>query len=55
LIIDGDDIGFVDVGRLAAADRHRDLALVVRALPALSVPGADPARIAWFQLLDEFY
>jgi aminoglycoside phosphotransferase len=55
LIIDGDEIGFVDVGRLAAADRHRDLALVARALPSLTMPDADPARIAWFQLLDELY
>lgn len=55
LIVDGDQIGFVDVGRLAAADRHRDLALVARALPALSLPDSDPTRITWFQLLDEFY
>lgn len=55
LIVDGDEIGFVDVGRLAVADRHRDLALVARVLPSLSLPGADPARIAWFQLLDELY
>lgn len=55
LIVDGIEIGFVDVGRLAVSDRHRDLALVARTLPTLSLPGADPARIAWFQLLDEFY
>jgi aminoglycoside phosphotransferase len=55
VIVDGDELGFVDVGRLAVCDRHRDLALVARELPALRLPDADPARLAWFQLLDEFY
>ncbi|GIF72854.1 hypothetical protein Asi02nite_23720 [Asanoa siamensis] len=56
--------GVLDVGRLGVADRHNDLAIATRNLgarwsPALlaayGLPAPDPARIAFYRLLDEFY
>jgi aminoglycoside phosphotransferase len=59
--------GFVDLGRAGVSDRHRDLALAARSLAhnfgAEWVPllfqeygqSPDPAKIEFFQLLDEFF
>ncbi len=63
--------GIVDTGRLGVADRHTDLALVTRSLTSQRLNpqygaahadrfltrygGADPARIAFYRLLDEFF
>jgi aminoglycoside 3'-phosphotransferase-2 len=60
--------GFVDVGRAGRADRHRDLALAARSITynlgaawvapffahyGLAAP--DPAKLAFFELLNEFF
>ena len=59
--------GVVDVGGLAVADRYQDLALVTRDLlgwspahaerflTAYGVDVADPAKLAFYRLLDEFF
>jgi aminoglycoside phosphotransferase len=61
--------GIVDVGRLGVADRHLDIALLTRsaASPAnlgygtdlatwvIAESGADPWRIEYYSLLDEFF
>jgi len=60
--------GVVDVGRLGATDRHNDLAIATRDLAArwsdaaaarflaaYGVPEPDPAKIAFYRLLDEFF
>ena len=59
--------GLVDLGRLGVGDRHRDLALVLRDVAEyfgnagvarfLARYGrpADPARLAFYTLLDEFF
>ncbi|MEV0714699.1 APH(3') family aminoglycoside O-phosphotransferase [Asanoa sp. NPDC050611] len=64
----GRPTGVVDVSRLGVADRHNDLAIATRNLTARWSPAAaaallaaygrthpDPAKIAFYRLLDEFY
>jgi aminoglycoside phosphotransferase len=61
--------GFIDWGYAGVADRHQDLAMAVRSitwnlgpewvqpfLDAYGLPGGpNPAKIEFFQLLDEFF
>lgn len=62
--------GLIDLGRLGVADRHQDLALATRSLGPINGqygPGsagrllrryprpADPRRLAYYRLLDEFF
>ncbi|GAA1871302.1 APH(3') family aminoglycoside O-phosphotransferase [Asanoa iriomotensis] len=55
--------GVVDVSRLGIADRHNDLAIATRSkttdaeplLRAYGLPHPDPAKIAFYRLLDEFF
>jgi aminoglycoside 3'-phosphotransferase II len=67
VLIDGDDVSFVDLDRAGVGDRHLDLAIAARSLtynwgeqwvPLLfehygQFP--DPDRIAWYRLLDELF
>jgi aminoglycoside phosphotransferase len=67
VLIDGDDVGFVDLDRAGVGDRHLDLAIAARSLtynwgeqwvPLLfehygQFP--DPDRITWYRLLDELF
>ncbi len=68
LMLHGDAFaGFVDCGRLGLADRHQDLALACRSIrhnlgeacvgQFLAAYGAahDPARLSFYQLLDELF
>ena len=67
LSADGAVAGFVDVGRAGVADRYQDLALAARSIAynfGDAYVGAffaaygidpDPKRIAFYQLLDEFF
>lgn len=53
----------IDVARLGVSDRHRDIALVHRALDEEAVAAFDraygltprPEMLAWYRLLDEFF
>lgn len=60
--------GFIDCSRLGVADRHQDLSLacwsiefnlgrqwVAPFLDLYGLPGADTAKLAYYQLLDEFF
>ena len=54
--------GILDVGRLGIADRHLDVALLTRSLASAELAawvceqtGADPWRIEYYCLLDEFF
>ncbi|TSE13131.1 aminoglycoside 3'-phosphotransferase [Mesorhizobium intechi] len=60
--------GFIDCGRLGVADRHQDLALACRSigynlgeawiepfLEQYGPPEAEPAKLSWYRLLDEFF
>ncbi|MEU4805653.1 aminoglycoside 3'-phosphotransferase [Actinosynnema sp. NPDC023587] len=62
--------GILDVGRLGIADRHLDVALLTRSMSAVDLnpgygpasaawvarrTGADPWRIEYYRLLDEFF
>jgi aminoglycoside 3'-phosphotransferase-2 len=68
VVIEGTQFtGFVDCGRLGVADRWQDLALALNSLhwdigpehqeAFLAAYGidVDPGKIAWYQLLDEFF
>lgn len=69
LLVDGERFtGFVDCSRLGLADRWQDLALALRSLERNCGPGLagtllaayglgaiDEPRLAWYQLLDEFF
>jgi aminoglycoside phosphotransferase len=58
---DGTPTGVLDVSRLGVADRHKDLAIATRSarspelLAAYGLPDPDPAKIAFYRLLDEFF
>lgn len=65
---DGAFTGFVDCGRLGVADRYQDLALACRnlarnfgaaytplLLEAYGLDDPDPQKLAWYNLLDEFF
>lgn len=60
--------GFIDCGRLGVADRHQDLALACSSirynigetwiepfLERYGPPQAEPAKLSWYRLLDEFF
>jgi aminoglycoside phosphotransferase len=67
LSADGEVAGFVDLGRAGVADRYQDLALAARSIAynfgdacvatffAAYGIDPDPRRIAFYQLLDEFF
>ena len=67
ILRDGAVAGFIDVGRAGVADRHQDFACAARSIaynygeqfvaPFFEAYGMapDPARIAFYQLLDEFF
>lgn len=69
IMIEGNRVsGFIDLGRAGVSDRYRDLALVRRSLIRncgerwvtpffrdYGLPAPDEAKLAFYQLLDEFY
>lgn len=68
MLHEGQLSGFVDLGRSGIGDRYRDLALAARSISrnlgprwiapffhAYGLSAPDPAKLAFFQLLDEFF
>lgn len=67
IVRDGAVAGFIDIGRAGVADRHQDFACAARSIaynfgeefvaPFFAAYGMapDPARIEFYQLLDEFF
>ena len=68
LIHQGQLSGFVDIGRAGIGDPYRDLALAARSISrnlgaawvapffaAYGISSPDPGKLAFFQLLDEFF
>lgn len=68
MVTQGRFSGFIDCGRLGVADRHQDLALACWSirynigetwiepfLERYGPPEAEPAKLSWYRLLDEFF